>query len=227
MYLTQSLQRSMQQRPDQPMTVCGDRIRTCAEVGGRVTRLAGAFRDLGVQVGDRVAILSLNSDRYHEYFFATWWMGGAVNPLNTRWSAAEIAFALDDSDTRVLVVDDTFLPLLDEVRVLFPQLAVVIHAGELPTPAGALDYENLIASSEPTPDLRLGGDHLAGIFYTGGTSGHPKGVMLTHANLVTSSLGAVASNRTPGTDGLALITAPMFHLASLANWIGRNTVGAT
>jgi len=217
----------MQQRPDQPMTVCGDRIRTCAEVGGRVTRLAGAFRDLGVQVGDRVAILSLNSDRYHEYFFATWWMGGAVNPLNTRWSAAEIAFALDDSDTRVLVVDDTFLPLLDEVRVLFPQLAVVIHAGELPTPAGALDYENLIASSEPKPDLRLGGDHLAGIFYTGGTSGHPKGVMLTHANLVTSSLGAVASNRTPGTDGLALITAPMFHLASLANWIGRNTVGAT
>jgi long-chain acyl-CoA synthetase len=101
MYLTQSLHRSVQQRPDLPMTVCGDRIRTCAEVGGRVARLAGALRGLGVGAGDRVAMLSLNSDRYHEFFYATWWIGGVVNPINIRWSAAEIAFSLEDSETMV------------------------------------------------------------------------------------------------------------------------------
>ncbi|OYD66660.1 acyl-CoA synthetase [Rhodococcus sp. OK302] len=227
MYLTQSLQRSVQQRPNQPMTVCGDRIRTCAEVGERVARLAGAFRGLGVGVGDRIAMLALNSDYYHEYFFATWWIGGAVNPLNTRWSATEIAFSLEDSGTTVLVVDDTFLPLLTEVRALYPALTAVIHCGYQPTPPDAHDYETLIATNEPVEDLRVGGDTLAGIFYTGGTSGHPKGVMLSHANLVTSSLGAVASNRTAVAGARALIAAPMFHLACLANWTAQNTVGAT
>ena len=66
MYLTQGLHRAVQQYPDRPMTIHGDRVRTAAEVHDRVARLAGALRGLGVGDGDRVAILALNSDRYHE-----------------------------------------------------------------------------------------------------------------------------------------------------------------
>ena len=226
MYLTQSLHRSVQQRPDQTMTVCGDRIRTCAEVGERVARLAGALSDLGVRAGDRVAMLSPNSDRYHEHYFATWWLGAVVNPVNSRWSAAEIAFSLEDSGTTVLLVEDTFVSLLEDIRALYPSLAAVVYCGDGPAPVGALRYEDLITDATPVEDLRVGGDTLAGIFYTGGTTGRPKGVMLTHDNLMTSALGAVATNRTAGS-GRAMVVAPMFHLAALANWIGQNVVGNT
>ncbi|MDI9974428.1 long-chain fatty acid--CoA ligase [Rhodococcus sp. IEGM 1307] len=225
MYLTQSLHRAVQQRPNQPMTVCGDRIHTSSETGDRVARLAGALLGLGVGVGDRVGMLSLNSDRYHEYFFATWWIGGVVNPLNTRWSAAEIAFALEDSQTAVLLVDDTFVPLLDEIRTFFPSLRAVVHCGDQQTPDGLLRYEDLVATAEPVEDLRVGGDTLAGIFYTGGTSGRPKGVMLTHLNLMTASLGSLAANHTAVAGGRALLSAPMFHLAALASWNGQNIAG--
>src|SRR5688572_18237295 len=108
MNLTQSLHRSVQQDPDGTATVFGDRTRTWAECGDRVARLAAGLQQAGVGVGDRVAMLSLNSDRYHEYLLATWWAGAVVNPVNVRWSAAEIAYSLEDSGSKVLLVDDTF-----------------------------------------------------------------------------------------------------------------------
>src|SRR5258707_1060718 len=112
MYLTQSLHRSLQQNPDRPATICRDRVRTVAESADRIARLAGALSALGVQRGDRVGILALNSDRYHEYFYACAWIGAAVNPVNIRWSPAEIAYSLRESDTRVLFVDDAFAPVI-------------------------------------------------------------------------------------------------------------------
>src|ERR1700704_6772871 len=104
MYLTQSLHRNLQQNPDRPATICRDRIRTVAESVDRIAHLAGALAELGVQRGDRVGILSLNSDRYHEFLYAVAWVGAAVNPVNIRWSPAEIAYSLRESDTRVLFV---------------------------------------------------------------------------------------------------------------------------
>ena len=68
-------------------------------------------------------MLSLNSDRYLEYFMATYWAGGAVNPVNIRWSAAEIAYSLDDCETRVLLVDEPFAPMVEELRARAPGLA--------------------------------------------------------------------------------------------------------
>jgi acyl-CoA synthetase (AMP-forming)/AMP-acid ligase II len=94
MYLTQSLHRNVQQRPDRPATIFGGRTRTFAESADRIARLAGALSSLGVARGDRVGILALNSDRYHEYLFAVPWIGAAVNPVNIRWSPAEISYSL-------------------------------------------------------------------------------------------------------------------------------------
>src|SRR5436190_140463 len=112
MYLTQGLHRAVQQDPDGLMTICGDRKRTAGEAADRVARLAGAFLALGVAEGDRVAMLSLNSDRFSEYLLATPWANAVLNPVNVRWSPAEIAYSLEDSQTKLLVVDDTFAPMV-------------------------------------------------------------------------------------------------------------------
>ena len=82
MQLTQALHRAVAARPDGLATKCGDRCHTFAEVHDRVARFAGALRDLGVAAGDRVGILSLNSDRYVEAFMAIPWAGAAFNPVN-------------------------------------------------------------------------------------------------------------------------------------------------
>jgi acyl-CoA synthetase (AMP-forming)/AMP-acid ligase II len=217
MYLTQGLHRGLQQNPDAVATMSGPRTRTYRELADRVARLAGALQGLGAAPGDRVAYLGGNSDRFHEYYLAAFWTGLVVNPINTRWNAAEIAYSLDDSGSRILFADELILPRLERIRADYPALEALIWVGEDETPAGMLDYEALIAGGTPVPDARRGGDALAGLFYTGGTTGFPKGVMLTHANLVTGALGSVALRFVhPG--ATFLHAAPMFHLADLAAW---------
>lgn len=218
MYLTQGLHRAVQQDPHRALTICGARTRTNRESAERVARLAGALRALGVGDDDRVAMLALNSDRYHEYLLAIPWANAVLNPVNIRWSPAEIAYTLADSGSRVLLVDDAFAAMVPALRAGFDELTTVIHCGDAPTPDGMLAYEELIANADPIPDARRGGDALAGIFYTGGTTGFPKGVMLSHTNLVTAALGAIATGFTPGPGAVYLHAAPMFHLADLAGW---------
>jgi acyl-CoA synthetase (AMP-forming)/AMP-acid ligase II len=227
MYLTQGLHRAAQQTPDAVMTVCGDRKRTFAEVVDRVARLAGALRGLGVADGDRVAMLSMNSDRYSEYLLAVPWANAVLNPVNIRWSPAEIVYSFEDSQTSVLLVDDAFAAMLPALRSGYTGLKAVIHCGDGPAPEGTLGYEQLIAETTPVADAGRGGDELAGLFYTGGTTGFPKGVMLSHANLVTSALGATSSGYVFRPGGTYLHAAPMFHLADLAGWAAQLMLGGT
>lgn len=227
MNVTLHLQRNALQTPDTESTVFGDRVRTWSETRDRVARLAGAVQALGVGSGERVAILSLNSDRYLEYLFAVPWADAVINPVNIRWSLEEIAYSLRDSESGVLFVDDTFAPMLPGLRERAPGLRTVVHCGDGPTPDGALDYERLLTGHAPVPDARRSGDALAGIFYTGGTTGHPKGVMLSHANLIISAMAAAAVGEFLLPQGRTLHAAPMFHLADLFSVLVRNILGGT
>ncbi|SEQ47632.1 Acyl-CoA synthetase (AMP-forming)/AMP-acid ligase II [Solimonas aquatica] len=215
MYLTQGLHRALQQKPEALATVCGTRRHSFAQLASRVARLAGGLQGLGVKTGDRVAILSPNSDRYLEYFLAVYWAGAVVNPVNTRWSAAEIAYSLEDSDNRLLLLGDPFVAMAPELRRLAPGLRELIYCGDEATPAGMRSYEALIEQSAPVADARRNGDDLAGVFYTGGTTGFPKGVMLSQRALYVNALTLLSEGLIKDRC-VGLHAAPMFHIADCA-----------
>jgi acyl-CoA synthetase (AMP-forming)/AMP-acid ligase II len=210
MYWTQGLHRSLQQTPDAAATVFESRVRTFREQAGRVARLAGALRELGVRDGECVGILAPNSDRYAELLLAVPWANGVLNPVNVRWSAAEVAHALQESETGILFVDDSFASLAEGART-------VVRMG---------DYEDLISSAEPIDDARRGGHALAALFYTGGTTGSPKGVMLSHAGLLSGALAVRATVPwVAATGGRTLVAAPMSHLSGVIGWLLQSMCG--
>ncbi len=226
MYLTQALHRAVQQHPNRIAVRFGGRQSTFLQFVDRVARLAGALQALGMQTGDRVAMLSLNSDRYLEYQMAVPWGGGVLNPCNIRWSAAEILYSLEDSGSSILLVDETFRAVVEQFRNKSTTLREVVYCGDGALPPGMHSYEALLANAEPVPDAVRRGEDLAGIFYTGGTTGFPKGVMLSHTNMCSSGLALHAEGlATPG--GTYLHAAPMFHLADMGiatpHWIEGNT----
>lgn len=224
--LTQGLHRSLRQTSRSVATVSGERRQDFGTFGERVARLAGALRHAGMGPNDRVGMLALNSDRYLEYYLATMWSGGVVNPCNIRWSPVEIAHSLDDCETRILVVDDNFTPMLPELRRRSRCLTTIIHAGDGTPPDGTVSYEALLAAADPIEDANRQGDDMAGIFYTGGTIGTPKGVVLSHGNIFASSLAlATAVGTTVST--VYLHGAPMFHMADTAAGMSQVICGGS
>lgn len=226
MYLTQYLHRAIQKHPDKIVSIFNLRTRTFREFGDRVAKFAGALLDLGMLPGDRVAMLSLNSDVFLEYQMAVLWAGGVLNPCNIRWAPAEIAYSLNDSSSSILILDDTFSRFAPALMAGCPCIKHIIFCGENEMPKGMLHYESLIANTLPVADaVRRGGD-LAGVFYTGGTTGFPKGVMLSHANIGSAML-ALRAEGIGETGGTYLHAAPMFHMADMAgclvNWLEGNT----
>ncbi len=213
--ISQFVRRAVQTGAGKVATVCGDRQRTWREFDDRIKRLAGAMHGLGFKAGDRVGILSLNSDRYLESLFALSLGGFVFVPINTRLAPPEIVFWLADSGCSALFVDDAFVPVLPKVLPDAPEVRRVVYIGEGATPPGLVDYEKLLISAEPFEGSIGAGDDLAGIFYTGGTTGRSKGVMLSHNNIMSNAL-----NIYPGTqadeDSRYLHAAPMFHLADNA-----------
>ena len=212
MNITQGLRRALQVKPHGVALLEGERNMVWAEVGERVSRFAGALREEGIAKGDRVAVLMLNSSRYLELYLAVGWAGAVIVPLNIRWSVAENRDALEDCGAHLLVVDDMFLEAGKTLADAISGLALV-YAGEGEAPVDIAGYEAWLGASAPIPDAMAGGDELAGIFYTGGTTGRSKGVMLSHRNLTSSALLFLAEGAFPR-DAVYLHAAPMFHLAN-------------
>lgn len=214
MHLTQFLHKGLMERPQAVALVCGARRSSFAAFADRASRFAAALQALGLQPGDRVGMLALNSDRYIEYLWATWWAGGAINPVNVRWNPQEVAYSLDDCDTRILLVDDHFKDAASGLKELSKALQTLVYVGDGEVPAGMLSYEALLADAAPVEDARRQDGDLAAVMYTGGTTGMPKGVMLSHANLYVNALAAVAATPRP-VEAVGIVTAPLFHAGGI------------
>lgn len=211
MFLTQPLHKGLQERPQNTALICGDRRTSFTALHDRVARLARVLTGLGVKPGDRVAMMGLNSDRYVEYLYATWWAGGVVNPVNVRWSDKEVAYSLDDSDTQVFLFDENFAQVSQKLGALSSSLRERVFFGNCPVPDGFANAEDLLMAAAPMPDARRQGDDLAAVMYTGGTTGQPKGVMLSHSNLFVSQLSTLAATERTN-DAVGINTAPIFHV---------------
>jgi long-chain acyl-CoA synthetase len=185
------LQRAARCFGDCPAVIDGQVRFTWRQFEERTRLVAAGLRGLGVQPGDRVAVLMLNNFRYLELYHALPRMGGVIVPINARLTAAEVAYTLADSGAAVLVVDETLAPLAATLGGLHR----VVYAADDAPPAGALP------------------DEVAGLFYTGGTTASAKGVMLTHKNLVANALHAIPHLEARQSDNY-LYTAPLFHIAA-------------
>ena len=223
MYITQGLKRAVQVNRNGIATIDGERQQTWGSFAERVTKLAGALQALGLQTETRVAILSQNNDRYLETFFAIAWASGIIVPLNFRLAPPELVYMLNDANVQILLVDDTHKHTLPE---LLPQAEslehVIVMDGDLLP--NTLDYEDILAKASPIPDEGRGGDDVVAIFYTGGTTGISKGVMLSHTNLVSNAMTALL-NIYEGEPWVYLHSAPMFHIAD-AQWMVGVTMQA-
>jgi long-chain acyl-CoA synthetase len=192
------LRRATQVAADELAVRCGPVRLTYGQTWDRCRRLVGGLRQLGVGDGDRVAVVGPNCHRYLEIYQAVPGAGMVVVPLNLRHTAAELRYALEDSGAKVLFAAR--------------DVEGVPHGVEHIVDLGA-GYEELIAGGAPAdfPD-DLSENVLAGLFYTGGTTGAAKGVMLTHRNLIANAFHFQAC-WTFGPDTRWLIIAPLFHAA--------------
>lgn len=225
MQVSQTLRRALLLYRDEIAVLDGDVRMTYRQFGDRVQRLASALASLGIGDDDKVAILMLNSHRYLELFYGTFWAGGVVVPLNIRLAAPELVAQINESEAKVLVVDDTFAMMLPALLPKLHDVRSVVFAARGHTPEGLVNYEELIETAKPAPAAERGGDDVAGIFYTGGTTGRAKGVMLTHNNIMANAQNGLIANRADFRD-VYLHSAPMFHLADCSATFGLTLIGA-
>ncbi len=195
-----------------------DRETGYPELADRIDRLASALRDRGIVAGDRVAYLGNNHPSFIEGLFATALLGAIYVPLNTRLSGPELAFQLADCGAELLLSGASL-----EERAVTATAGLTVHrivvtdpeSGLAAVPDDAEDYERVLALAAPlgpTPSVTL--DDPALILYTSGTTGKPKGAVLTHGNLTWNCFNALVDYGF-GHDERALLISPMFHVAAL------------
>ena len=203
-----ALQRALALFPDKEAIHCGNDHYTYRRLGERVNRLSHALSALGVRPKDCVAFLSPNCHRLLEAYFAVPMMGSILLPLNIRLSATELAFILNDAGASVLFVHPE---LADLGRDVAAQVTTMRHV--LPVMGGdGESYEDLLvaASNDLYPYPPIHEAAVAELFYTSGTTGHPKGVMLSHRNLYALAL-QIAAQLPDGESDVFLHALPMYH----------------
>ncbi|SDN49247.1 fatty-acyl-CoA synthase [Klenkia soli] len=221
MTMSSQLGRHARSTPDTVALRFEGRGLTYAELDERVTRLAHALADRGVRTGDRIAVLAMNGPEVWEAYLAGVRLGAVVVPVNFRLVAAEVAYALTDSGAVALVVDGAMAEVAAAARAQAPGVATVLQIGE--------EYEAALAAASADPlEVEVDEASPAFIMYTSGTTGRPKGAVLTHRNLLMHAFSQVVTNGVdPTTEKVHAPGTPMFHIAGLAGGLPPLLLGGT
>ena len=195
---------------------------TYGEHGARVLKLADGIRRLGVRREDRFAVLSLNSPRFEELYHAGLLGAGVVNPLNLRFAPRELTHVLADSATKVVFVDAVFAPVIDAVREA-AGIETVVLMGDGDAPHD-VRYEDLVSSGEQVVPAEPDEDDPAMLMYTGGTTGLPKGVLLTQRSMMLTLYHIQMGVKMDRSD-VFLAQVPMFHAASMGAILATPVTG--
>ncbi|PYM15497.1 MAG: long-chain fatty acid--CoA ligase [Candidatus Rokuibacteriota bacterium] len=189
---------------------------TYADFAGRTARLSAALAALGVGKRDRVGTFAWNSHRHLEIYFAAPLMGAVLHTVNIRLSAQDIRYIVNHAADRVLIVDASLWPILAPIRGELSTVEHVIVMADTPgatIPRGTLDYEQLVAATPPMSEWpKLAETDAAGMCYTSGTTGHPKGVVYTHRAIFLHSMASsMADVFALSERDVILHIVPMFH----------------
>ena len=227
-----TLKKAVEFYPEKIAVIDGGRSFTYAQTGERVAALARFFQAQAVAPADRISILEVNSHAFLETYYAAAGIGAVLNPLNYRLAPREIAYILRDSGSRWLIANRQFAA---QVQGLFEEdtplegIVWIGGAAAVPAPIASHEYEVAIETHKgrfaPVPTRE---DSIAHLYYTSGTTGRPKGVILTHKNVCLHALGTIAELKLVDSDIWGHI-APMFHLADAwatfaFTWVGARHV---
>ncbi len=187
---------------------------TYEELNDRINRLANKFKEIGIHKGDRVNGLLLNTNELLETMFACAKIGAIFVPINFRLSVQEVEYIVRDSGGQLFVYDERLQEVVEELKKLVPNMHYFINVGNNPA-EDDLDYEKLLQSGsneEPQDYIKVDDVHL--MMYTSGTTGRPKGVMLTHKNTIWNAINAL-DFFTPLPEDITLTVAPLFHIGAM------------
>ncbi len=209
------LERAAERAPAKVAAVSeGTRSITYGELDSRASRLGHALGSLGIRAGDRVSILLPNCLEFLVAYFGILKLGAVVAPLNIMYRAGEVKYVLNNATPRVLIAGAEHLQVVQDVWTECPLLERVIVVGGDPIP-GTESWDALLR--EASPDLRAVAcrpEDLANLYYTSGTTGRPKGVMITHGNLA-RGIEYEAEAWQVTADDHTLFTLPLFHTYAL------------
>jgi len=233
MTLSEILPRAATLWPNEAAVTCGSHEFTYRDVGDRVGRLVAALAKLGVEKGDRVAVLHRNCHRMLEAYFAAVHAGAILVPMNHRLTARDLAYILDDTSCRVMIADDGWSDLAAKAITTSHTPCTPISSrmdGRIGPAVEGPDYETLLEEigEQRLPDAASSEDDPANVYYTSGTTGHQKGVVLTHRNISSHALATIAELALTDSDTWGHV-APMFHLADAwatwaITWVGGHHV---
>jgi O-succinylbenzoate-CoA ligase len=211
MNLTKILLKTLELFPDKKAIVCNDRHFTYEEFGKRVGKLSNSLIDMGIKRGDKVAILLKNCHYYLESYFGVMLIGAVLVPLNHHLTSSELEFILKNSESKLLITSSDFSYKINDINQKFGTDIKIINIDK--------EYEELIAdSSINLPNINIDGEDVAQIYYTSGTTGISKGVILSHNNVNIHAHNSIIELKLSKNDTW-LHVAPLFHLADAwATW---------
>lgn len=218
----------------QKLAIVNDKHRyTYEQLETRAAKVQASLKNLGVQKGDRVGLLLLNDFRYVELMYGVTSFGALMVPMNVRFSAEENLYVLRDAGVEVLYLNKEFIQLVPIIKKEVPSVRHIILAEDLEDESfqeepDVLSYEALLQAEIASKLLmdEVTAEDVAGLFYTGGTTGRSKGVMLTHQNLVANAMHVVM-NFNMHSDDIYLHASPMFHAADQAASFALTFIGGT
>ena len=207
----QILDRAVRRVPQKVGLISGERSYTFRQIGDRVNRLANAFLDMGLNKGDRVAVLLPSTPEFHETFFATAKAGLVLVPVNYHYLGEEITYVVNNVEARVLMVDKRYFDKVEPIHSRLPSVKHYITVGESTT----TNYEQLIARyPSDSPKVNITPEDLAVILYTSGTTARAKGAMHTHRSVYAFVLACSPLLHILPEKDVCLVMSPSYHIAA-------------
>src|SRR4030042_2329908 len=227
MTLGYSVVRNARKYPHKTAILCGEERRTYRELNERSNRFARALIDLGLGKGDRIATLSLNSIELMEAYIAHLKIGAITVPLNAWGLDKEIQHPAGFTGCKMFVFHQDFLERVEQIRPRLPEVKEWIFIGT-PLPSFARSYEELIAQPPPSDwAIEVQEEEEAFILFTGGTTGVPKGAVLTHKSLLWNIINVTTEIQSPTPGDVIYFPLPLFHTAALSRFLAYMYAGGT